>query len=117
MKTLKFLAITAFIFITLNISAQRKTPKDPLQIAKTHVDKFKNYVTNMTPDQENKIIAIERDFVISAKEVFTHAYDNSDIKLGKLQKLRDERDSRVKAVLTPSQYTHYLLVFKNSGKC
>jgi hypothetical protein len=117
MKMLKFLVITGLICISFTVSAQQQnTLHDPLQIAQLHIDGIIKYVPGVTADQESRMVAIERWFVGAAQDVLAGDRANTDVVFGKIQQLSEERNTKMKTVLTTDQYAKYVQTYAESMK-
>jgi len=106
MKTLKTLAFAAAVCLAFNVSAQQGK-MDPQQMAQKQTDNIKQHVTGVTSDQESKILAIEQDFSKSAQDARAASNGDKDAMRAKMQPLRQDRDAKIKAVLSDSQYAEY----------
>ena len=107
MKTLKTLALASVCIIALNASAQEHQKMAPNQMAQKQTDNIKQHVTGITPDEESKILVIEQDFSKAAQDARANSNGDRDAMKTKMESLRQERDTKLKGVLTPDQYTQY----------
>jgi periplasmic protein CpxP/Spy len=109
MKIYKLLAVTAGLaFITANVSAQAKGPGgDPAQMAQKQTAQIKSMVTGITPDQESKILAIEQQFDKTMQDAKASSNGDRDAMRAKLEPARQDRDTKIKAILTADQATQY----------
>jgi hypothetical protein len=107
MKTLKTLAFALAACLAISVSAQERGNMDPQQMAQKQTDNIKQHVTGVTSDQEAKILAIEQDFAKSAQDARTSANGDREAMRAKMQPLRQDRDAKIKAVLSDAQYTEY----------
>jgi hypothetical protein len=111
MKTLSLILFTAGISATtLTASAQQvgERPKmDPQQMAQKQTEQIKRSVTNLTPDEESKILAVEQDFAKAAQDARTNSNGDRDAMRAKMQPLRQDRDAKIKGILTSDQYAEY----------
>src|ERR1700722_14471148 len=115
MKTLKFLVITGLICISFAVSAQQQNSlRDPLQIAQVHIDGIIKYVPGVTADQESRMVAIERWFVGAAQDVLAGDRTNSEAVFGKILQLGEERNTKMKTVLSADQYAKYVQTYAES---
>ncbi len=107
MKTLKMLALATVCTVALGASAQEHQKMDPQQMAQKQTDNIKQHVSGITPDEESKILAIEQDFSKAAQDARTSSNGDRDAMKAKMEPLRQNRDAKIKAVLTVDQYTQY----------
>lgn len=109
MKLLKSLSIAAGLaFITISVSAQDKgTGMDPATMAQKQTDQIKSNVTGITPDQESKILAVEKDFAQSMKDAREASNGDRDAFRAKMEPARKDRDTKIKAILTADQGAQY----------
>lgn len=112
MKIFKSLALVGGLaFIIANVSAQAyqsgKQQMDPQQMAQKMTDRVKQYVAEITPDQESKILTAEQTFSKGMQDAWSSSNDNRDAMKNKMQPLRDARDAQIKPILTADQYAQY----------
>ncbi|HTA83540.1 MAG TPA: hypothetical protein VK783_11415 [Bacteroidia bacterium] len=107
MKTLKTLALASMCIVALSASAQEHQKMDPNQMAQKQTDNIKQHVTGITPDEESKILVIEQDFSKAAQDARASSNGDRDAMKTKMESLRQERDTKLKGVLTADQYTQY----------
>lgn len=95
MKTLtKLLCIGA---CCLTINALGQTGINTGSNVQQRVDFINQHVTNLLPDQQSKIAAIEEDYLGKCKIVNPTATDS----------LRHDTDNKIRGVLTSEQYAQY----------
>ncbi|HTB31314.1 MAG TPA: hypothetical protein VK808_04760 [Bacteroidia bacterium] len=108
MKIFKSLALVAGLaFITANVSAQEKGKMDPQQWAQKQTAQIKASVAGITPDQESKILAAEQSFATSMQAAKASSNGDRDAMRSKLEPARQDRDSKIKAVLNADQSAQY----------
>lgn len=111
MKTLNLFLLTAGISATtLTASAQQgggRPMMDPQQMAQRQTEQIKKSVTNVTPDEESKILAVEQDFAKAAQDARNSSNGDRDSMRTKMQTLRQDRDTKIKGILTADQYAEY----------
>ena len=107
MKIFKSLALVAGLaFITANISAQQAAQMDYKAAGKAQTEQVKQNVTGITSDQENKIASVEEAFVKAMVDA-KHNTPNHDEAHAKMETIRQDRDAKVKAILTADQGSQY----------
>ena len=102
------------LIVRFSVFAQAKT-EDPLQSAQIHVSNWAKYIPGVTDDQQKQMVAIENWFITSSKEARDNN-DNSDDKVSKLKELSDERNQKIKTILSPPQYNRYLQIYADEAK-
>ncbi len=118
MKSLKTLLIVACLaFFSVNISAQSQsldqshdqppTRSERLQIAQNEADHIKQIVTGLTPDQENKIVQIQQDFMEDEQDVRSNSNTSADDIRSKVQSIRQNKEAKIKSILTDEQLAQY----------
>jgi|HubBroStandDraft_2_1064218.scaffolds.fasta_scaffold522421_2 Spy/CpxP family protein refolding chaperone len=122
MKILKTLSVAAVLaFTAANVSAQAQnasqppaqpTPQapvkmDPQMMGQKMTERVKQNVTGITPDQESKILAAETEYAKGMQDARTSSNGDRDAMRSKMEPLRQTRDSKIKAVLTPDQQAQY----------
>ncbi|HTA27510.1 MAG TPA: hypothetical protein VK809_06970 [Bacteroidia bacterium] len=108
MKIIKSLALAAGLAImTANVSAQEKAKMDPQQWAQKQTSQIKENVTGITADQESKILAIEQAFTTSMQDAKAASNGDREAMRTKMEPARQDRDTKIKAVLTPAQSAQY----------
>jgi protein CpxP len=107
MKTLKVLAIATICCLTTHTWAQEREKMDPQQMAQKQTDNIKQHVTGITSDQEAKILVVEQDFSKAAQDARASSNGDRDAMRSKMAPLREDRDTKIKAILTDAQYTQY----------
>jgi protein CpxP len=108
MKILKSVTCAAAMaLIALNVSAQERGNMDPQQMAQKQTSQIKESVTGISPDQESKILAVEQDYAKSMQDARSSSNGDRDAMRSKMKPLRENRDEKIKAILTADQYTQY----------
>ncbi|MBN8785866.1 MAG: hypothetical protein J0I84_02120 [Terrimonas sp.] len=102
--TMGFMAVT--LLISASVSAQDKMQhKTPEEKAKMMSDKMKTALT-LTDEQYQKVQAINLDFATKSKDIKKDGADRSAW-MEKIKPLEEERNTALKGVLTPEQFTKY----------
>jgi len=110
MKTLTSLALVAGLaFITANVSAQNadKATPDPQNMAEKMTAAVKQTVAEITPDEESKILAVEKTFAQGMIDARNSSNGDRDAMRSKMGPLKDTRDAQIKTILTANQYAQY----------
>jgi hypothetical protein len=109
MKTQKSLVVAAGLLIGgLNVSAENMKPE---QVALKETREMKTYVIGIKPEQESKILAVERDYAKSVQ--VAHRTVNDEVVLSNEEKkLWNTRHEQIKAILTADQFKEYTKVEK-----
>ncbi|MGP8217231.1 MAG: hypothetical protein ACLQQ4_16800 [Bacteroidia bacterium] len=108
MKILKsFVIIAGMALISFNVYAQERTPMDPQQMARKQTDNIKKNVTGITPDQESKILAVEQEFSQAMQDARNSSNGDREAMRSKMQPLKENRDAKIKGILTSDQYAQY----------
>jgi protein CpxP len=106
MKTLKTLALGMLTLFAINVYAQGKM--DPQEMAQKRTADIKAKVTGITSDEENQILTIEQNFAKSAQDARTANAGDRDAMRNQMKQLKQDRDSKIKGVLSADQYTQYI---------
>jgi hypothetical protein len=115
MKTLKSLAIAGMVLMAFQVSAQESNKVDANWPQK-QTEQIKANIKDITPVQESKILAIEQEFTKAVQDELNRNSADSYSFREKLPQLRKERDSKLKEVLAPDQYSQYVRVFNTPQK-
>ena len=109
MKTLKsFALIAGLAFISFGTSAQEGGNKmTPQQMAQKQTDMIKQNVTGLTADQESKILAVEQDAATAMQDARNSSNGDRDAMRAKMKPIRENKDAKIKAILTADQYAQY----------
>ncbi|HXP51627.1 MAG TPA: hypothetical protein VN922_16840 [Bacteroidia bacterium] len=102
MKILKSVLSLGLAFIALNVSATKKSDVDVQKFAELQTSNIMSNVKNVTSDQENKIMQIEQESdnaLLDAR--------NSDDSDALKSRIRQNRDSKIQAILTADQFAQY----------
>ena len=115
MKIIKALVIGGLVFTTMQVSAQENKPEDALQTAQMHVEKLSKSISSLTKDQQTQMVGVENWFIGSTQDVRANN-SNTDIVVKKTKELSDERDKKMKAVLTADQYAKFMQMYADAAK-
>ena len=107
MKTFKTLFIASVCIVAMNVTAQQRTQMNPQE----KTDNIKEHIKEITPDQEAKILTIEQDFEKASQDARTNT--KGDAMQAKMESLREDRDAKIKGVLTADQYNQYVQMQKS----
>lgn len=110
MKILKTIVFVASLGImTAKVSAQEQghAKMDPAQMAQRQTDRIKQNVTGITPDQESKILAAEKESAQSRQDAWASSNGDKDAARSKMQSIKEALDAKLKGILTADQYTQY----------
>ena len=115
MKIIKALVIGGLVFTSMQVSAQENKPEDALQTAQLHVERFGKSISGLTKDQQTQMVGVENWFISSTQEVRANNA-NTDIVVKKTKELSDERDKKMKAILTTDQYAKFMQMYAEAAK-
>jgi len=115
MKIIKGLTIIGLAFITVQVSAQENKPEDALQTAQMHVEKLSKDISGLTNDQQSQMVGVENWFISSVQNARANN-DNSDVVVARVKELSNERDKKMKTILTAEQYDKYMQIFAAAAK-
>jgi hypothetical protein len=110
MKIFKSIALFSTVaFFTMHVSAQTSTQNSSelQQMAQKMTAEVKSHVTGITPDQESKIVVVEKDFAQGMNEARNQSNGDRDAMRTKMQPLKKTRDAKIKTILTADQYAQY----------
>jgi len=110
MKILKsFVFVAGLAFFAIQASAQTTTQTSPesQNMAQKMTASVKQTVTNITPDQENTILAIEETYANGMIEARNSSNGDREVMRSKMVPLKATRDSQMKTVLTADQFAQY----------
>jgi len=106
MKILQTLAVLGGLAFITSASAQTYT-KDEQAMAQKKTNEVKRNVTGLTSNQESKVLMVEQEHAKACADAKTAASGNKDTYKSKKKELCDNRDAKLKAILTASQYAQY----------
>jgi hypothetical protein len=102
MKILKSVLSLGLAFIALNVSAAKKSDIDIQKFAELQTSNIMSNVKDVTSDQENKILLIEQESDNALLEA-----RNSDDSDALKSRIRQNRDEKIKTILTADQFVQY----------
>lgn len=114
MKKVRYIITIGLITIGIAGFAQAKS-EDALKTAQMHVTNWAKYLPGVTDDQQKQMVSVENWFITSTKEARTDNA-NSDEVVAKVKGLSDERNEKMKHILTPSQYSRYMQIYAEEAK-
>ncbi len=115
MKITKALIIGGFALLAMQVSAQENKPEDALQTAQMHVEKLSKSINGLSNDQQTQMVGVENWFITSTQDVRA-SNNNTDIIVKKTKELSDERDKKMKTILTAEQYAKFMQMYAEAAK-
>ncbi len=107
MKIPKIIATASLAFVALTVSAQDKADLDFQKMAQIQTYQVKQSVNGITPDQEKKILTIEQSFTQAMQQAHATSEGDRNAMHNQSVQLHNDRDMRMKSILTASQYAQY----------
>lgn len=109
MKTLKTLILAGFCTVAISTAAQSSVPaqSNATPVPQQKTDYIKKNVSDISSEQESKILSIEQNCSTSMQSANTSRAKDS---------IRQSTDTQMKTILTPDQYTQYKKIKKNLPK-
>jgi periplasmic protein CpxP/Spy len=110
--TLKIAGIALIMMATVQISfAQGRM--DPSQRAQMLTQRMEQQITGLSDTQKDSIQVINNDFAKAMSDVFQNSNGDRDAMRAAMGPIRDDREKRLKAVLTDDQYKQYQDMMQN----
>ncbi len=107
MKTLKSYLSIGLAFIALNVSASKKSDIDVQKFAEIQTGNIMSHVKGVNSDQENKIFLVEQASDNALLDARNNNNGNSDAIRIKMNSIRADRDTKIKAILSADQFVQY----------
>jgi hypothetical protein len=107
MRIPKIIATASLAFVALTVSAQDKADLDFQKMAQIQTYQVKQSVNGITPDQEKKILTIEQSFTQAMQQAHATSEGDRNAMHNQSVQLHNDRDMRMKSILTASQYAQY----------
>ncbi|NNM94448.1 MAG: hypothetical protein HKL88_03170 [Bacteroidia bacterium] len=108
MKTNRdLIAAGLFLWATAAFSQQAVQPSKPSPLAQREFKAIKALVSNLTPDQQTKILAIEETYAQGVEDERNTKEPSRDVMMSKLRDLREQRNYKMRSVLSAAQYAQY----------
>ncbi len=108
MKTLVTLFLTAVLATYgINSLAQSSSTTDPSQqLAAKKTQQIQDKVTGVSQDQLTKILVAEQEWAKARQTAKSNGASDATVK-SQLKTLREDRDAKIKGILTADQYAQY----------
>lgn len=105
-KTFKVLGIALIaLFMVKAVSAQRKM--DPQRMADRQTKAITDNISGLSDQQKDSVKAINTDFAKMMSDAWSSSNGDRQGMREKMQTMRQDHDTRLKAVFTDDQYQQY----------
>jgi Spy/CpxP family protein refolding chaperone len=104
------IAVFTFAFAAqteVQAQQQQRGSMDPVEMSKKQTERMKENL-QLSEDQVNKVSKINLDFAQKRQELRKSASDDRTAMREQMEKIRDERNTELKQVLTAEQYKKFL---------